>query len=82
MTATVGVLTVVHRLPGRLRLRYRAGLDAAALVALVSELAGVTSARANRRVRSLTLTYDPAVTDGCRLVAAAAAVVNACFNDS
>ena len=31
MTATVGALTVVHRLPGRLRLRYRAGLDAAAL---------------------------------------------------
>jgi heavy metal translocating P-type ATPase len=72
MTATVGALTVVHRLPGRLRLRYRAGLDAAALVALTSELAGVTSVRANRRVRSLTLTYDPAVTDGRRLVAAVA----------
>ncbi len=72
MAALVGVPEVLHRLPGRLRLRYRKGLDATALATVVSEIAGVTSARANGRVRSLTLTYDPGATSDERLIAAVA----------
>ncbi|PIP00222.1 heavy metal translocating P-type ATPase [Pleomorphomonas carboxyditropha] len=72
MAAFVGGLDVVHRLPGRLRLRYRKGLDGSALATLALEIAGVTSARANGHVRSLTLTYDPGVTSAERLVAAVA----------
>ena len=67
---------IVHRVPGRVRLRYRdrpdASDDVATLERMASGIAGVTGARVNRRVRSVVLTYDPAQTDAHRLQAAVA----------
>ncbi|MDY0240602.1 MAG: heavy metal translocating P-type ATPase [Rhodospirillaceae bacterium] len=60
-------LGIVHRLPGRVRLRYR--LTAAAVRADIDRLVlasaaipGLTEIKANAAARSLVLTFDPALT--------------------
>lgn len=71
-------LEPVHRVPGRIRLRYacRPGTpaDEATLQRVVEAVAGVTSVRASRAARSLALRYDPAVTDATALCLALAAL--------
>ncbi|CCD02514.1 protein of unknown function (plasmid) [Azospirillum baldaniorum] len=71
-------LEPVHRIPGRIRLRYacRPGTpdDAATLNRVVEAVAGVTSVRASRAARSLAVRYDPAVTDATALCLALAAL--------
>lgn len=75
-------VAVVHRLPGRIRLRYHrhpeAPVHGAALEAALCLLDGVESARANDRARSLVIHFDPALTDGDTL---AAAVAGLCLDD-
>ncbi|CAO3455140.1 Probable cation-transporting P-type ATPase C (EC 3.6.3.-) (Metal-transporting ATPase Mta72) [Azospirillum argentinense] len=71
-------LEPVHRVPGRIRLRYacRSGApdDTATLHRVVEAVAGVTSVRASRAARSLAVRYDPAVTDATALCLALAAL--------
>ncbi len=59
----LGAVDVVHRVPGRIRLRYGAEVDAAGLRAAAAELPGVTGARVSPRARSLILSFDRAQTD-------------------
>lgn len=58
---------IAHRLPGRVRLRYRrhpaAKANCAVLEAVTAGLDGVVSARANERARSLVVVFDPTATD-------------------
>ncbi len=67
---------IVHRVPGRVRLRYRCRpdvpQDAATLQQAAAGLPGVTAARVNVRARSMILTYDPDRTEAEPLRAAAA----------
>lgn len=78
MTGTrwLAAVDIVHRLPGRVRLRYRfeAGIpaDPRTLEHLAADLPGVATVRANHRARSLILTFDPALTDAGLLRAALA----------
>lgn len=62
----------LHATPGRLRLRYgcSAGTpaDARAVERAAANLHGVLAARANARIRSLTLRFDAAATDAARIV--------------
>ncbi len=78
MAGTTPDLYVVHQLPGRVRLRYRSDIDAAALKAAAGGLAGVQSVRINQRARSLVLTYQVGATDAASLLReiAVAAVAN------
>lgn len=66
---------IVHRLPGRIRLRYHvesgAG-DARALADVARFIDGVTSARLNQRASSLIVTFDRARTSTETIVAALA----------
>lgn len=65
-------LSVAHRLPKRVRFRYRlarceqpiraADFDARAATRLVENLPGVCSARLNPQVRALVVEFDPALT--------------------
>lgn len=61
-----GAVELVHRLPGRIRLRYRCQpgtpADAATIERAAKALDGVTGARANVSIRTLVLTFDPART--------------------
>lgn len=62
-------LTVVHRLPDRIRLRYRRHPDAPPALALEMAtrlLDGVKSARVNERASSLVIEFDPASSDSQR----------------
>jgi heavy metal translocating P-type ATPase len=64
-------LTVVHRLPDRIRLRYRRHPDAPPALALEMAtrlLDGVKSARVNERASSLVIEFDPASSDSATLV--------------
>jgi len=57
---------VVHRVPGRVRLRYRCPAGAVAVQPLqraAATLDGVAAARVNPKARALILTFDPAETD-------------------
>ena len=70
-------LTAVHRLPRRVRFRYRTRrgvggvpLDVRTAVRAVENLHGVQMARLNARARSLVVEFDPAETDAGRLAAA------------
>ena len=67
-------LTAVHRLPARVRFRYRARraalLDARTVARAVENLHGVRAARLNAKARSLVVAFDPAETDADRLAAA------------
>jgi heavy metal translocating P-type ATPase len=67
-------LTAAHRLPGRVRFRYRmargAALDVRAAARAVENLHGVRVARVNARARSLVVEFDPVETDAARLAAA------------
>lgn len=68
-------LKVVHRLPGRVRLRYRRNLDApdaAALEGMARLIDGVTSARVNARAASLTIVFDAQRTSVMTIVGALA----------
>jgi len=61
------VVEIVHRLPGRVRLRYQARrqhgpLSPGALCAAAGTLDGVTTARINPAARALVLEFDPART--------------------
>jgi heavy metal translocating P-type ATPase len=67
-------LTAVHRLPARVRFRYRArrgaddaAFDARAAARAVESLRGVRRARLNVRARFLVVEFDPAETDAERL---------------
>ncbi len=62
---------IVHRVPGRVRLRYhpKASLSPGELERAVGELPGVTAARVNGRIHTLVLHYDPARTDEDALLA-------------
>ena len=64
-------LTAVHRLPQRVRFRYRAArgarVDARAITRAVENLPGVLQVRLNARARSLALDFDPAATDAGQL---------------
>ncbi|WP_096701916.1 heavy metal translocating P-type ATPase [Magnetospirillum sp. 15-1] len=66
-TPWLAAVEIVHRLSGRVRLRYRfprgVVADVAGLERLTTSLCGVTSVRANAHARSLTVTFDPDVTD-------------------
>lgn len=61
-----GAVELVHRLPGRIRLRYRCQpdtpADAATIERAAKALDGVTGVRANVSIRTLVLTFDPART--------------------
>ncbi len=67
-------LTVAHRLPARVRFRYRAQratvLDARTVARAVENLHGVRAARLNAKARSLVVAFDPAETDAGRLAEA------------
>jgi len=67
-------LTTGHRLPGRVRFRFRAArgaaVDARAVARAVENLPGVRQARLNAKARSLVVEFDPAATDAGRLAAA------------
>jgi len=68
-------LEVVHRLPGRIRLRYRRNPhapDAAALEGMARLIDGVASARANARAASLAIAFDAERTQAETIVAALA----------
>ncbi|CCG41785.1 heavy metal translocating P-type ATPase [Magnetospirillum molischianum] len=74
----IDAVEVVHRVPGRVRLRYRSHgrpIATAPLVRAVSELDGVTAARINPAARSLILSYDPAETGAEALRASVAALL-------
>lgn len=62
---------VVHRVPGRVRLRYRCRAEmpaeAAGIRQAALEIDGVIAARVNLPVRALILSFDPARTDAERL---------------
>ncbi|MBB4199311.1 heavy metal translocating P-type ATPase [Rhodoblastus sphagnicola] len=65
-------LEIVHRLPGRIRLRYRRNPhapDAAALEGMARLIDGVTSARANARAASLVIAFDATRADAKTIVA-------------
>ncbi|CAA7622439.1 heavy metal translocating P-type ATPase [Magnetospirillum sp. SS-4] len=72
----LAAVEIVHRLPGRVRLRYvlEAGMpaDAAVLESQVAQLPGVLSARVNRRAASVVVTFDPDETDSDGVGAAVA----------
>ncbi|GAB1394456.1 heavy metal translocating P-type ATPase [Rhodocyclaceae bacterium] len=73
MTDTVFAdLAPAHRLPGRVRFRYRAwherALEARAIVRAVENLHGVREARINAAARSLIVFFDPAATDADHLL--------------
>ncbi|MDO8607410.1 MAG: heavy metal translocating P-type ATPase [Phaeospirillum sp.] len=63
----LAAVEIVHRLPGRVRLRYRfprgMAADIGDLERLTAGLSGVTSARANACAHSLVVAFDPAATD-------------------
>ena len=67
-------VAVAHRLPGRVRLRFRrhpaAKAGAAALEGAAGQLDGVRSARVSEAARSLVVSFDPAVTDADVIAAA------------
>jgi hypothetical protein len=65
-------LTVVHQMPGRLRVRIPAGAHATGVVDAVTALAGVRSASWSPRTRGLLVLYDPAVTESAAIVNAVA----------
>lgn len=68
----LSAVEIVHRLPGRIRLRYqrRSKTSDPALLAGVARLIdGVTSARVNPRAASLIVCFDPARTDADTIVA-------------
>jgi len=63
---------VVHRLPDRIRLRYRRHPDApggSSLEAVAMFIDGVTSSRVNERALSLVIAFDPARTDAETILA-------------
>ena len=64
-------LLAVHAVPGRVRFRYRASAgtapDAPALARALAYVPGVVSLRANPRIRTLAVVYDPLLTDAERL---------------
>ena len=59
----LSAVDVVHRVPGRVRLRYRLAPDtpddAAALRRLVADLPGVSHCRVNARIRSVVVEFAP-----------------------
>jgi heavy metal translocating P-type ATPase len=67
-------LAPVHRLPGRVRYRFRTpgdkSFDARAIARAIENLHGVKAARLNPAARSLTVEFDAAETDADRLGAA------------
>jgi Heavy metal associated domain 2 len=65
-------LEVVHRIPGRLRVRVPPAADAAHLSEAVSQLPGVTSAAWSPLTRGLLVLYDPERADEAAIVAAIA----------
>ena len=56
-------LTVVHALPGRVRLRLPAHADAEGLAEVVSSRDGVTACTWSPRTRGLLVRFDPRTTD-------------------
>jgi Heavy metal associated domain 2 len=70
--AANGTLEIVHRIPGRLRVRMPAAGDAEGLSEAVASLAGVTSAAWSPRTRSLLVLYDRNRADEAAIVAAIA----------
>ncbi len=64
-TPLFAALQTVHAVPGRLRCRYRTndGAGAQDIERALPHLPGVLSVRANARIRSLTVVYDPFATD-------------------
>src|SRR5213594_1646005 len=56
--AAQGTLQVVHRIPGRLRVRVPPGVRAADLSDAVAALSGVTSVTWSPRTRGLLVLYD------------------------
>jgi heavy metal translocating P-type ATPase len=69
---------VVHRVPGRVRLRYRchplAPADGGTIEAAAAGLAGISAARANPRIGALILHFDPEVAQADGLARALAAL--------
>ena len=65
-------LEIVHRIPGRLRVRVPAVGDAEGLSEAVASLPGVTSAAWSPLTRGLLVLYDPERTDEAAIVAAIA----------
>jgi heavy metal translocating P-type ATPase len=73
----LAAVEIAHRLPGRVRLRYRfarggGSADSGVLERLATGLGGVINARVSPRARSLVIGFDPAATDAetlCHAVA-------------
>ncbi len=66
----LATLDALHTLPGRVRFRYRLAAGAAAAHEVERALRhapGVVALRANERIRSLAVAYDPQLTDPGRL---------------
>jgi hypothetical protein len=61
-------LTIVHALPGRVRLRLPAAPDDDGLASAVSALDGVAACTWSPRTRGLLVRYDPHVTDAATIV--------------
>src|SRR5437867_8108105 len=70
--AARGTLQVVHRIPGRLRVRVPPGVRAADLSDAVAALPGVTSVTGSPRTRGLLVLYDRERADESAIVAALA----------
>ena len=70
--AAQGTLQVVHRIPGRLRVRVPPGVRAADLSDAVAALSGVTSVTWSPRTRGLLVLYDRERADESAIVAALA----------
>jgi hypothetical protein len=70
---TADALTIAHALPGRLRLRVPAGVDADDLAAAVGAFDGVTSSTWSPRTRGLLVRYDLGTTDAATIIEAIAA---------
>jgi hypothetical protein len=66
-------LTVIHHMPGRLRVRLPDSADSTGLVDAVRAIPGVRSAAWAPRTRGLLVLYDPGVTDATAILNAVAA---------
>src|SRR5690242_16872946 len=73
---------VVHDIPGRLRFRAPAGLDADAVQRAVGAVPGVGACAWSPRTRSLLVLYDPAQTDRQAVVDAVAHTVGNAIADA